>query len=126
MANTFNGIGTTYYGRSKFEQDGSYVTTKWFVIGFFPLLPMASARVNYLGTSGIPFLSRTSSFEVIEEVPVEWLQVLKTWAYTIFIIGLVSGMMTSNKPPVLKIIVIAAGIFLPHMLRFFARKMVMS
>lgn len=126
MANSFNGIGTSYYGQSKFEQDGSYVTTKWFILGFLPIIPMASARVNYVGTSGIPFFSRTSSFELVEELPIDWLQVLKTWLYTIFIIALVSGVMTSNKPPAFKIIIVALGVFLPHMLRFVARKVAAS
>lgn len=124
MANTFNGIGSTYYGQSQFEPDGSFVTTKWFVIGFAPLIPLASARLQYLGSSGIPFLSRSSSYELIEELPIAWLQVLKTWLYTIFIITLVTGMLASNKAPALKIVVIMAGIVLPHLLRFFAKRQV--
>ena len=126
MANSFNGIGSTFYGQSRFEQDGSFVTTKWFIIGFVPIIPLASARVNYLGTSGVPFFSRTSNFEVLEELPIDGLQVLKTWAYVVFIIALVAGVLSSNKPPIFKFIVVALGVFLPHMLRFVARKMAAS
>jgi hypothetical protein len=110
MANTFNGIGTTFYGQSQFKSDGSFVTTKWFVIGFFPVLPLASLRVQYLGTCGIPFISRTSSFDVVEELPIDWLQVLKTWGYTISIIALVLGVVSSAKPPAFKILVCTIGI----------------
>ncbi len=122
MANTFNGVGTTFYGQSRFEQDGSFVTTKWFVIGFFPLVPMGSARVRYLGTSGVPFLARTSSFELVEDVPLHWMQVLKTWTYACFIVALTTSMMVGSAHPVAKIIVISAGIFLPFFLRFLARR----
>jgi len=126
MANSFNGIGTSFYGQSRFEEDGSFVTTKWFIIGFVPIIPMASARVKYLGTSGVPFFSRTSNFEMLKELPVDGLQVLKTWAYVVFIIALVTGILSSDKPPIFKIIVVAVGVFLPHMLRFVARKMAAS
>jgi hypothetical protein len=122
MANTFNGIGTTFYGQSRFARDGSFVTTKWFVLGFVPLFPMSSMRVEYLGTEGVPFFSRTASYEVIEELPLDGLQVVKTWAYAFLIVALFVAMMESQMPPVMKGLGIAAGVFLPHALRWFAKK----
>lgn len=122
MANSYNGIGTTYYGQSQFESDGSFVTTKWFVIGFFPLIPMSSARVQYLGTTGIPFFSRTSTFEVLEQLPIAWLQVLRTWIYAVSIFVLTITVLASHAPVASKLIVIAMGIALPHVLRWFAKQ----
>jgi hypothetical protein len=122
MANTINGIGTTYLGRANFEQDGSFVTTKWFVLGFFPIVPLGSARLRYEGTEGIPFFSRTSTFEVIEELPTDWLQVLKTWAYAVFIIAWTVWLLDGKFNPVIKIIFIAAAMALPHVLRWFAMR----
>ncbi len=124
MPNSFNGIGSAYYGQSDYEQDGSFVTTKWFILGFFPVFPMESARVQYVGSSGIPFLGRTSSFELLEKLPIHWVQVIKTWLYTIFIVTLTSQVMIGNKPPVAKFLIITAGIVLPHVLRWFAKKRV--
>ncbi len=28
---SFNGIGTTFYGKKELKNDGSYKTTKWFI-----------------------------------------------------------------------------------------------
>lgn len=44
-----NGIGTTYYGKRAFGQDGSYITTEFFVIGYFPIFPLRSRRVLETG-----------------------------------------------------------------------------
>jgi hypothetical protein len=43
---SYNGIGTTIYGKREVNQaDGSYIATKWFIILFFPLVPLGSYRV---------------------------------------------------------------------------------
>jgi hypothetical protein len=122
MANSFNGIGSTFYGQSDFEQDGSFVTTKWFIVGFFPVFPLGSARLRYLDSTGIPFLSRESSFDMVEDLPIQWLQVLKTWIYTIFIIALTTTLLKSNAPVVVKLFFIFGGMFLPYILRWFAKR----
>ena len=36
MTFLLNGFGTTFYGKRAFESDGSYVTTKWIAIAYFP------------------------------------------------------------------------------------------
>jgi hypothetical protein len=123
MANTFNGIGTTFYGKRGYEQDDSYVTTKWFVIGFFPLVPLGSLRVRYIGTEGVPFLARTSSFEVVEELPTQWLQVLAIYAYAIFIVVWTTSLMTRDMSGIGRFLLIAAAIVLPHAVRFLMRKL---
>lgn len=121
MANSFNGIGTTFYGRSNFESDGSFVTTKWFIIGFFPIVPVGSARIQFERESGIPFFGRTSTFEVIEELPIDWLQVLKTWVYAFCIVALSGYVIMSDMPAASKLIGLIAGVLVPHILRWIAK-----
>jgi hypothetical protein len=121
VANTFNGIGTTFYGKRAFEPDDSFVTTKWFVIGFVPIFPMGSLRVRELETTGVPFLSRTTGFDVVEDLPTHWLQVLATYAYAVFIIAWCAYFLGASLAPAAKFLAITAGIVLPHVLRFFAK-----
>jgi hypothetical protein len=43
---TFNGIGTTIYGKREVNpDDGSYIVTKWFTVLYFPIIPLGSYRV---------------------------------------------------------------------------------
>ncbi|MGZ5036933.1 MAG: hypothetical protein ACXWG1_09370 [Usitatibacter sp.] len=121
MANTFNGIGTTFYGKRQFEPDGSYVTTKWFVIAFVPVFPMGSLRVVPGDTTGIPFLSRSTSFEVVEELPINGAQVLSTYAYAIFIIAWILYFADRNMNGVAKFLVITAAVLVPTVLRHFGK-----
>jgi hypothetical protein len=121
MATTFNAIGTTFYGKRRFETDESFVTTKWFVIGFFPIIPLGSARVRHLETSGVPFIARTTSFEVLEELPTDGVQVIFTYIYAIFIVAWVAYFMTKEMSAVPKLVLIIGGILLTHLLRFFAK-----
>lgn len=121
MANTFNGIGTTFYGQCAFEQDGSFITTKWFVLGFFPCAPLGSLRVQQLESKGIPFLSRSTGYNVIEELPTHWPQVLRTWAYVLFFILFAAKILSFSMPPVAKFAFLAAAAFLPYGLRAFVK-----
>ena len=121
MPSSFNGIGTTYYGQCAFEQDGSFVTTKWFVLGFFPCAPLGSLRVRQMESSGIPFFSRSTGYEVIERFPTNWAQVLRIWAYTLFIVLFTARLLSSNMPPLAKFVFIAAAIFIPYATRAFVK-----
>ena len=49
MPRMSNGIGTRYLGASDRHDDGSFVTTEWFVLFYVPLLPLKSQRVVYIG-----------------------------------------------------------------------------
>ncbi len=46
MSFTFNGIGTTHYGARDFLPDGTYTTTEWFVLLYFPIIPLRSLRIS--------------------------------------------------------------------------------
>jgi hypothetical protein len=97
------------------------VATKWFIIGFFPIFPLGSVRLRDEDTSGIPFFGRTSSFELIEEAPLDWLQVMKTWAYAVLIIAWVGYLVMSELPGAFKLAGLIGGVALPHVLRWFAK-----
>jgi len=49
LAQTFNGFGTKIYGKRHFKADGSYLTTKWVVFRWIPVIPLKSLYVRYVG-----------------------------------------------------------------------------
>lgn len=49
IAMSWNGFGTSIYGKCDFRPDGSFLTTKWIVIYFLPILPIKSMRVSRVG-----------------------------------------------------------------------------
>ncbi len=77
---TFNGIGTTLYGRRERQPDGSHVATKWVVLFFFPVLPLRSYRVWPQGTE-YKFL-RTVEYYRLEPQRLSWRQVLNWYLLT--------------------------------------------
>src|SRR5258708_2935186 len=40
LTQTHNGFGTKIYGKRDFESDGSFLTTKWIVFFWIPLIPL--------------------------------------------------------------------------------------
>jgi hypothetical protein len=45
MPKSFGGFGTRYCGERDYRKDGSYMTTTFFCIFFFPVFPLHSVRV---------------------------------------------------------------------------------
>lgn len=90
MPATINGTGTTYYGECRYQPDGSFQTTHWMVVIFFPLLPLRSYRVRRR-----PEADRTDgngdtrACEVLGEVPLGYAQVMRTWAFAWMVLALV-------------------------------------
>jgi hypothetical protein len=78
MAFTLNGFGTTYYG-NRFLPDGTYITTKWVVVLFVPIIPVGSFRVVQAGpTYGAhPYQSQSLT---VHQVPLDKDMVLRTYA----------------------------------------------
>lgn len=46
IATSWNGIGTSIYGKRDFRPDGSFLTTKWLIAYFVPIVPIKSVRVS--------------------------------------------------------------------------------
>lgn len=47
----FFGCGTTFYGASGRADDGSFLTTEWFIVFLLPIVPIQSYRVSFGGVS---------------------------------------------------------------------------
>jgi len=120
MATSINGIGTTFYGQSGFEPDGSFITTKWVIFAYLPIVPTASMRVRYAAQES-GFFSSGTRYEVIMDYPIDIGQVLRTWAYVISFIMLIALL---DKAPGSgwKFGLFGAMALLPHTLRWFARR----
>lgn len=119
MAGSINGIGTTYYGQGDFHSDGSFITTKWVIFVFIPVVPTSSMRVQYRGRSG--FFSNTTEYEVVGEVPLEAVQVLKTYLYVALLFGMIA-LLDSKWPAPIKFLGFFTVVMLPFILRWFAKK----
>jgi hypothetical protein len=74
-SSSFKGIGEKLYGMRSFREDGSYLTTKWFVFLHLPIYPISSLRIRGDGKGGI---------SVSEVLPLQWRQVVDTYCFVIF------------------------------------------
>jgi len=74
MPYTFNGCGTTYYGNRDPGPDGSYITTLWVTLVYFPLVPLRSYRVLPVGPGSNYFVHSSQSYQTMR-VPLCWRQV---------------------------------------------------
>jgi hypothetical protein len=45
MPSSVSGCGTKYYGERAYQQDGSYLTTNFFCLLYFPIIPLHTVRV---------------------------------------------------------------------------------
>jgi hypothetical protein len=45
MPKSIYGFGTRYYGERDYRKDGSYLTTNFFCLLFFPIFPLHTVRV---------------------------------------------------------------------------------
>ncbi len=92
MAFTFNGIGTKYYG-SRVLPDGTYITTKWIVFIYVPIIPIGSVRVLNASAPRGFFVYSSQSLSV-QKVPLDIGMVLKTYGV---VAGLIIGLIVLVK-----------------------------
>ena len=72
---TFNGIGTSFFGESERNEDGSYISTKWVVRGYIPLIPIASYRIYSEYTDQTLFgQTKTTNYQE-RKIPLYWPQI---------------------------------------------------
>jgi hypothetical protein len=50
MPTSYSGIGTIYYGADDRQADGSFVTTEWLIVFFFPIVPLRSYHVRFINS----------------------------------------------------------------------------
>lgn len=90
MPRTFNGIGTTYYGRRNVDKNGSYITTEFYVVFYFPIFPHGSYRILHRGVGSSKwFLVLWSNSEefFVKKLPLNIGQVINVYltAFSILI-----------------------------------------
>ena len=81
---SINGCGRRFYGKRAFKSDGSYITTRWLTIVYFPISPSHSARVKKHASGGPMY----EELEIVEELPLCLPQVFLTYLY---VYGLLLG-----------------------------------
>jgi len=132
MAYTFNGIGTTFYGKRDFRSNGSFITTEWVSFLYFPLFPRRSLRVRYQGPAERRFpigFGSAENYAVYEKTSPNTKQVLYVYAYALFAVGCVFStivLCASTKDATLSLTLLFVGCLLPvpipWILRYFARR----
>ena len=89
MPSTFNGIGTSYVGKTDFNADGSYITTEWFTFLYVPLVPLRSRRVVESGETSFLWLgvysSSSDGYYLLESGPPKFRQVVSVYLYVLFL-----------------------------------------
>jgi hypothetical protein len=98
VGNSHNGIGTTIYGKRDFLSDESFVTTKWIIFLYVPILPLCSMRVRlaekppqpdhwiaslFLALGGVLAFRRSGSYIVYSKRRPVLQQVLYIYAFVI-------------------------------------------
>jgi hypothetical protein len=87
MAFTLNGCGTKYYG-TRWLPDGSYITTKWFVIAFAPIIPLGSVRITEASEVSGHALWNTQAL-MTQKVPLDKWMIMRIYAwYIVAIVGI--------------------------------------
>lgn len=88
LAQTFNGFGTKLYGKRDFESDGSFLTTKWVVFLWIPLVPLKSLRVRYVGPGDVTILPGWSrNYSVYAEYGPHASQVVATYSFLLLFLA---------------------------------------
>ncbi len=88
MPSNINGCGTKYYGERSFRADGSHLTTNFFCLLFFPLIPLHSVRViPDPKNSWLPFSK--NYYVVLEKRWPNPLQVLSVYFSAAVVLGIV-------------------------------------
>lgn len=90
LARNLGPFGTELVGARHFESDGSFLTTKWIILFWFPFFPLKSLRIRYLGPRGRGnlFSGWSSGYVVCSEHPIDVGQVVSTYAFVaLFFVG---------------------------------------
>jgi len=98
LGRSHNGCGTTTYGKRDFLADGSFVTTKWIIFLYIPLLPLCSMRVRlvdrrrlpdhwlaslFLALGGVLAFSRSANYVIHSKTRPALLQVLYVYLFVV-------------------------------------------
>jgi hypothetical protein len=82
------GIGTSLYGHSDSQGDGSYIVTKWFIVLMLPVYPLASFRIR-AHSRQMTFGLGDSRIHTSAQVPRHTSQIIRTYLITYSIIAVI-------------------------------------
>jgi len=91
MAYSIWGFGTVFRSDTSLLPDGTFIATKWITFFYFPIIPLRSYRVKYLGSSSefhFTGFSSTSEYQIIQKIPWEMRGNVKYLWYILAIIAL--------------------------------------
>jgi len=87
-ASSFRGIGTAYIGECDYHEDGSYVTTEWFIFLGLPVFPIRGHRVLRVVERDvfIPLIYHSEGYAHVDTTGPHPGQVLRTYSFVAFVI----------------------------------------
>ena len=91
MIFAFNSCGTKYHAEpsSYSLHDGTITITKWIVVFYLRIIPLASYRARYLGDQGIPIFLSSKEYEIVQRISLDLRDtVLDRFAYVIVIMAI--------------------------------------
>lgn len=101
MPKSFGGFGTRYCGERDYRKDGSYMTTTFFCLFFFPIFPLHTVRV-IPDPKNIEWDERQESYYLVSEKRAPNLrQVASVYLFELIVIALIV-LNTVRIEPVLK------------------------
>ncbi|MGH9699970.1 MAG: hypothetical protein ACRD52_10995 [Candidatus Acidiferrales bacterium] len=118
VARSFNGFGTAVYGKRDFAPDGSYLTTKWAVFFWIPIIPLSSMRVRPVGGSSVLF-GWSERYVVCSKGRPVLQQVLYIYAF-VFAFAL-AWWNFGPKPNIVNVGTVCLLLFAPYLLRKISR-----
>jgi hypothetical protein len=130
MADSINGFGTKFYGARDFWPDGSYITTEWVVVLFFPILPIRSLRVIATGSTSVTFGTKTT-YDVLAKTRPNLTQVLYVYGFALlcvfwmvawsYLFDPVQGIVGYTVAVVLCVTSLVPLVCVPFVIRFLGR-----
>jgi hypothetical protein len=115
IARSVNGFGTSICGECDFESDGSFVTTKWIVMFFTPVWPLASMRVKVVKNGWFKY----DSYQVRQIGSPRWKQVACVYSYLLLVFFTAASV--NFLPSAATFVFLGAVCGLPWILRRLAR-----
>lgn len=118
VARSFNGFGTAIYGKRDFWPDNSFLTTKWIVLFWIPLVPLRSMRLRRVrpGRSALP-VRWASRYHILSRTSPDARQVLYVYGFVASLIVLSVVCVNFSLPEGVEIILFAALCGVPWLVR---------
>lgn len=83
LGRSFNGFGTSIYGKRNFQSDGSFITTQWIILFWIPFIPLKSFRVKESGPTRPAFLGWSQSYFVLGRSRPDIRQVINVYSFLV-------------------------------------------